>query len=82
VLVEGNATRRCRRFRCRQGNSKNGVSAKFALILSAIGLNHALINTLLIANIVAQQQIANRPINIAHRFQNTLAKIPTRIIVA
>ncbi len=65
-----------------QGHGEDGVGAQLGLVLGTVELDHRLIQGLLIGRILAQQQIANRPVDVAHGLQHALAQVTALVAIA
>ncbi len=66
----------------RQGHGEDRVGAELGLVLSTVELDHRVVQGLLIGRILAQQQIANRPVDVAHGLQHALAQVAALVAIA
>ena len=64
-----------------QGHSEDGVGTQGSFVLSTVEGNHRQVEGLLVGGIFAQQQVADRAIDISHGLQHTLAQVTALVAI-
>ncbi len=65
-----------------EGHGEDGVGAQLGLVLGAVQLDHRAVQRLLVGRVLAQQQIANRAVDVADRLQHALAHVTALVAIA
>ncbi len=82
MTIQGLVRRQRRRLGRSERDGEDRVGSVLAFILGAVSLDHALIDARLIQCVVANQQLANRPIGMTNGRQDTLAKVAFGVTIA
>ncbi len=69
-------------FGSSQRHGKNGVGTQRGFVFGTVQLNHGAVQRLLIQRILTQQQITDRPIDVADSLQHSLAHVTALVAIA
>ncbi|MNR01396.1 hypothetical protein D3C85_1172000 [compost metagenome] len=64
-----------------QGHREDGVGAQRGLVLGTVEGDHRAVQGLLVERILAQQQLANRAVDVGHGLEHALAQITALVAI-
>ncbi|MNE43634.1 hypothetical protein D3C80_1378200 [compost metagenome] len=64
-----------------QGHGEDRVGAQNGLVLGTVQLDHRLIQRFLLDRVLAQQQLADRAVDVGHGLQHALAQITALVAI-
>ena len=64
-----------------QGHGEDGVGAQLGLVLGTVQLNHGTVQGLLVGRVLAQQQVADRAVDVGHGLQYALAQVTALVAI-
>ncbi|MNE33035.1 hypothetical protein D3C80_1266770 [compost metagenome] len=64
-----------------QGHGEDGVGTQLAFVLGTVQLDHRAVEGFLVGSILAQQQVADRAIDVGHGFQHALAQVTALVAI-
>ena len=65
-----------------QGHREDRVGAQLGLVLGAVQLDHRVVEGFLVGRVLAQQQVADRAVDVGHGFQHALAQVTALVAIA
>ncbi|MCY1411921.1 hypothetical protein D9M71_273170 [compost metagenome] len=64
-----------------QGHGEDGVGAQLGLVLGTVQLDHRAVQSFLVSSVLAQQQVADRAVDVGHGLQNALAQVTALVAI-
>jgi len=71
----------CSRLGRSQGHGEDGVGAQGCLVFGTVELDHRVVEGFLVAWVSAQQQIADRTVDVGYRLEHTFAQVTALVAI-